>query len=328
MSEFKQCSWVYSWAKKTARNFGKLDSISAEDREQEILSCFLQNKERIAEIEVEQGEFEAKAYLGRIVTNHLKNANANSSTQLSGMNGATRDSDSEEVKAYKLAAMSGGISLQQELGEDGEYADIIPAVSMAVEDEIDYDSFFESCGLLAPLLMGKVDHPVEWCKMFPQAAELLTETPALRQMAVMREAKKCAALGLDPEVITELVLEYLDKWRGARGEYGDGDWEGASEASFEPSPELAGYFGEGSAFGAIALCKPLEEVPGYVPGFSGCLLEQVKKEASSLVSQLSIADPEGFIDSCVNRARSYLKVNGGLVKYNAVMERQQQDLFT
>lgn len=327
MSNQSLSPWVMPWAKETAHKMRSYKSLSVEDREQEALMCILMNSSRIQSIEVEQGVDSAKAYIGRIVTNHLMNLNADYSSQLTGMNGATRNSDSIEVRNAKTAAQNGGFSLQDEAVEDGTFADIIPAITTPIEEEIDYENFFNSCGVLAPLLMGKVDHPREWCEQFPEAANLLTETPSLRIMAVRREAQKCAKFGLDPELVTKAVIDHLDGWRGARGDYGDGDIVDASEADFYPSPELAGHFGEGSTFGAIALCKPLDEIPGYRPGYAESLLYQVGYEARELSTKLSIEDKEGFVTSCVNRARSFLKSKGGLVKYNAVMERQQQDLF-
>lgn len=326
--------WVHPWAKKKAKALS-FDRIDSDEGEQEIIICYMQNKERLQEIEDAQGEYAAKAFLGRVVQNHLKNLNADWSSQLTGMNGVSRDNDSPEVVAMKKMAMSGGVSLNDEFEDGDSLAEIIPDEgNVPVEMQLDYESVFEAAGILAPILSGSVDHPRDWCKKFPGAANLLVENPALREMAVRRIIADFAKVSqLDPDFITEQVMEFLDKWRGARGEYGDGDEMAITEEEvdviFQPCPDMAVYFPEGSALKAIALCLPLEEVPGFAPGFGEALLRQAEREANDVAKKLSLSkvDVEEFVERAVNYARSYLKANGGLVKFVAVQERLQQSLF-
>lgn len=323
--------WVFPWAKKKAKTL-PFDRIDQEEGEQEIIICYMQNKDRLQEIEDEQGEYAAKAYLGRVVQNHLKNLNADWSSQLTGMNGVSRDNDSPEVRDLKALAQTAGVSLNQEFEDGDSLAEIIPDEgSMPAETLLEYEAVIEAAGILAPILSGAVDHPREWCKKFPGAANLLVENPALREMAVRRVIASFSKVSqLDPDFITEQVMEFLEKWRGARGEYGDGDEMAEEvEAVFQPCPDMAAYFPEGSALRAIALCSPLEDIPGFAPGFGESLLRQAEKEATSVAKKfsLSVIDTEEFVERAVNYARSYLKANGGLVKFVAVQERLQQDLF-
>jgi hypothetical protein len=327
-------SWVFPWAERKSKSLG-FDKIEADEGRQEILVLFLQNKDRLQEIEGEQGEYAAKAFLGRVVQNHLKNLNADWSSQLTGMNGVARENDSPEVVAMKKMAMTGGVSLNQEFEDGDSLAEIIPDEgSLPVETQLDYEAVFEAAGILAPILSGAVNHPRDWCKKFPGSAGLLVENPALREMAVRRAVKSLAKTSqIDQEDLIKEVLKYLDGWRGARGEYGDGDEQAISPdeigAMFSPCPEMAEHFPKGSALRAIALCLPLEEIPGYTPGFGEVLLRQAESEATSVAAKYSLSKPdqEDFVERSVNYARSYLKANGGLVKFVAVQERLQQDLF-
>lgn len=333
MENIKFSPWVLPWAEKKAATTTKFARLEEDERLQEILMCYLQNKNKLHILEKEQGLHSAKSYLGRVVDNHLKNLNADWSSQMTGLNGVSRDSESEEVKALKKQAQTGGISLQQEMGEDGDpLSEIVPDEgSMPPEMLIDYQKMVEAAGILGPILSGAVDHPRDWCEKFPGAAQLLVDSPALREMAVRRIVVDFAKFtNLDPDFITQQVMAFLEKWRGARGEYGDGDEIADQvEAAFTPCPDMAMYFPEGSVLRAIALCLPIGEIPGYCPGYGEATLRQAKKEARSVAEKLSLSssDAEEFIERAVNYARSYLKANGGLVKFVAVQERLQQSLF-
>ena len=323
---FEICPWAEKWLKEIAIKASSFMAINVDDRHQEAVLCFLSNQVKIQEIEAEQGLNQAQAYLGRIVNNRFINLNAITLAGLTGIGGGSRKADSKEVKANKWSAMYGGISLDSPVGDDGTLGELIPSKERDLAKELDLKKFFELCPLFEPLLLGKVDNPIEWCEKFPQAGTMLVETKALRHMAVYQEALKAASIGLNPIELTNTILNFLEGWRGVRGDYGDLD-EGSSNAEFKPSTELADLFPEGSSFKAIALGKDLSDIPGFQLGFSESLLCLVEKEALAVAKANDASEPVLFKDVVVNRARSYLKAKGGLIKFSAVALAQQQNLF-
>lgn len=333
MEAKKFSPWVISWAQKKSKTVIKTNDVLTPDEvEQEILLCYIGCQDRVSEIEAEQGQHAAKSYLGMVVENMVKNLRADLSSQLTGMNGVPRKGDSEEVLAAKATALNCGISLNQELGEgEDSLAEVIADEShLPVEDVLDREAIFKAAGILAPILSGEVNHPRDWCAKFPGAYNLLVENPALREMAVRRVIEDLAEIcQIDKEFLISKVMDFLEGWRGARGDYGDGDENATEEVEFESYPEMAAHFPEGSALRAIALAKPLKEIPGYADGFGEACLRQVLKEAKEVVQKLSLsdADKEDFVQRVTNYARSYLKAKGGLVKFAVAQERRQQDLF-
>lgn len=330
MSNSILSSWVYPWAKQTAAK-ANLDSVEREDRYQEIILAYVDNMARVNEVEASQGVEAAKAYMGMVVRNHLRNLNADNCTQLSGLNGTTRENESKAVKQAKRQAMIGGISLNAELGDDGEsLSEIISDGKASIEDTLTYEAFMKNAGILAPLLLQQVSHPREWCEKFPQAATLFEGSPALREMAVREAAKKASEYcDASAEEIAKYVTEFLKTWRGERGDYGDGD-DVESVAEFSPAAEVAEFFQEGSVMKAVSLCLPLNTIKEFRPGYGKFLIDLAAKEAKKVAEELTHLNSEEvseFVDYCKNRAYSYLKSNGGLVKFDVAMERLQASLF-
>ena len=320
-------SWVTPWAKKQAKK--SLSHIDYNDRLQEIMLVYLSNAQRVAEIEGSQGEIAAQSYLGVICNNHLMNLNANLTSQLSGMNGATRNSEGDDVKRLKRQAMTGGVSLDQPLDSDGSnLSEIVGSDALSIENMIFEQGLIEAAGILAPILTKDVDHPQEWCQKFPAAGKLFVQSLALRRMAVREACKGLAEyLQMDHEKLVEFFMEYLSKWRGARGEYGDQDE--VFDVEFHPSQEMAEVLGLDTVLGKIAQRLPLNQIKEFVPGFGDHFIDLCEEEANAFVNKIDISakDKEEFKVRIVNYARSYLKAQGGFETYDSVMEKMQRPLF-